>query len=334
VLFRSLQEVMTAGEQLKITPEIESLFSKLPHCALYNHYGPSETHAATSFTLAGLARNWPRLPSIGYRVPHAQVYVLDERLQLVPIGVSGELYIGGAGLARGYLNRADLTAERFLPDPFAPIPGGRLYKSGDLARLRTDGNIEFLGRIDQQVKVRGFRIELGEIEAVLKQHENVRDAVAVACEKLGQKRLAAYVVLDGRASVSTSELRAHLKQSLPEYMIPSAFIKLSELPLTASGKVNRQALPSPDNAFQESGEDYVAARNPVEDVLAAIWAEVLSAERVSVTDNFFDLGGHSLLATQLTSRLQEAFKVEVPLRKLFECPTVESLSEFITEAGR
>jgi amino acid adenylation domain-containing protein len=329
----SLQEVMTAGEQLKITPEIETLFSKLSHCLLYNHYGPSETHAATSLTLSGPARGWPRIPSIGYPVPHAQVYILDERLHLVPVGVSGELYIGGAGLARGYLNRPDLTADRFVPDPFGQRAGARLYKSGDLARYRGDGRIEFLGRKDQQVKVRGFRIELGEIETALKHHEDVREAVAVAWEpKPGEKRLAAYVVLDSRADVSIAELRAHLKDSLPEYMLPSAFIKLSELPLTASGKVNHRALPPPDRAAQESSGDYVAPRNQVEDAVAAIWAEVLGVERVGITDNFFDLGGHSLLATQLVSRLQDAFKVEVPLRRLFEYPTVESLGECIDKA--
>jgi acyl carrier protein len=247
--------------------------------------------------------------------------------QPVPVGVAGELHIGGAGLARGYWQRPELTAERFIPDPFGLTPGQRLYRTGDLVRYLEDGELEYLGRLDQQVKVRGHRIELGEIEAVLGQHERVRQSVVVAREDVpGQKQLVAYVVSAGEQEVSAGELRSYLGEQLPEYMVPAFFVGLAELPLTLNGKVDRRALPAPEHTRAHSAESYVAARTPVEELLAAIWCEVLGVEQVGVHDNFFHLGGHSLLATQVSSRLRETFQVELPLRALFEYPSVAGLA--------
>jgi amino acid adenylation domain-containing protein len=326
----SLREVMTAGEQLKITSQIESFFSKLPECTLYNHYGPSETHAASWLTLEGAPARWSRLPSVGRRLPHAQIYILDGEHQPVPLGVIGELYIGGEGLGRGYLNEAGLTAERFLPDPFSRRAGPRMYRSGDMARYEAGGNIEFMGRADEQVKVRGFRVELGEIETVLGQHPAVREAVVIASEhKPGQKRLAAYVIPYNGRKVTNSELRSFLKERLPDYMLPSAFLALDELPLTRSGKVDRRALPAPESSDVESDYGYAAPLNHVEEILAEIWADLLGVERVGVDDNFFDLGGHSLMAARLVSRVRDALGVELPLRRLFEEATVVDLAKSI-----
>ncbi len=327
---KSLREVMTAGEQLKITPQIESFFASLPGCTLYNHYGPSETHAATWLTLEGAPARWSRLPSIGRRLPHAQMYILDGELQPVPLGVIGELYIGGYGLARGYHARPELTAERFIPDPFSREPGARLYRTGDLARYLADGNIEFFGRKDDQVKIRGFRVEPGEIETALRQHPGLREAVVAAWEhRPGEKRLVAYVIPANSASVSNVELRSFLKQRLPDYMVPSGFLVLDELPLTRSGKVDRRALPAPDSGHFDSDSDHAAPRNQTEEVIAEIWADVLGVERVGINDNFFDLGGHSLMAARLISRLRDALRIELPLRRLFEEPTVAELAESI-----
>jgi len=278
---------------------------------LWNLYGPTET---TVWSAAAHIRPHETGPvSIGRPIAETQIHLLDRQLQTVPLGAPGELWIGGAGLARGYLGRPDLTAERFLPNPLAAEvgePGGRLYRTGDLARHLPDGRMEVLGRIDHQVKIRGFRIELGEIEAVLTALPDVREAVVVARE--GQ--LVAYVVGDAAAE----ELRRSLYERLPEYMVPSALVSLPALPLTPNGKVDRKALPAPEWQRAEGG--YLAPRTPVEEVLAGIWAEVLGLERVGVTDHFFELGGHSLLATRVMSRLRSALGVDVPLRDLFAAP--------------
>jgi amino acid adenylation domain-containing protein len=331
----SLRQVITAGEQLKITPHVARLFQRLNGCTLDNHYGPTETHLATMWRLEGDAGAWAKLPPIGKPISNAQIYVLDDALQPVPIGVTGELYIGGAQLARGYLNRPDQTAERFIPHPF-DHDGGRLYRTGDLARYSANGVLEYGGRRDLQVKVRGFRVEVGEIEAVLKQHESVKQAVVTAREDgAGRKRLVAYIIA-ARTSIppASAELRRHLKHKLPEYMIPSLFVRLDALPLTNSGKVDRRALPAPEPDQEERGEEYVAPRSVVEEMLASIWSEVLGGVKVGVNDNFFDLGGHSLLATQVMSRVREAFGIEIALRSLFEQPTVEELAETIAEGLR
>jgi amino acid adenylation domain-containing protein len=299
--------------------------------SLWNLYGPTET---TIWSAAGeVVPSEDGAAPIGPPLANAQLYLLDGHCQAVPMGVPGELYIGGVGLARGYLNRPELTAERFVPNAFSREAGARLYKTGDLARYLPDGNIGFLGRLDHQVKLRGFRIELGEIEAVLRQNPVVRDAVVVAREDDREDtHLVAYVVAKSEPIPTASELRRFLTSKLPEYMIPSAVVFLDTLPLMPNGKVNRRALPAPVQARTDLGTPFVGPRGPVEERLAEIWAEVLKLERVGVGDNFFDLGGHSLSATRVISRVRKAFQIEVPLRALFENPTVAGLAVPIEQA--
>jgi amino acid adenylation domain-containing protein/thioester reductase-like protein len=326
-----LREIITAGEQLQITPAISKWLSQLSDCTLHNHYGPSESHVATSFTLPNLVDTWPPLPPIGRPISNTQIYILDKYLQPVPIGVQGELYIAGVLLARDYLNRPELTQEKFIPNPFSTDPDSRLYKTGDLARYLADGNIESLGRIDNQVKIRGFRIELGEVEAVLSQHTNVQASCAVVREDTpGDKRLVAYIVPQPEQRVSVNVVRSFLKEKLPEYMLPSAIVILEALPITSNGKLDRRALPAPDLQSQLS-DKYVAPRNPIEEILSVIWAQVLKVDLVGIHDNFFELGGHSLLATQLVSRVRTNLKVELPLRSLFAAPTIAQLSQNIQQ---
>ncbi|HVH12960.1 MAG TPA: amino acid adenylation domain-containing protein, partial [Longimicrobium sp.] len=317
--FRGVRQVLAGGDVLPVAA-VRRLRERFPACRVINGYGPTEN---TTFTCCyPVPDGWAggALP-IGTPISNTRVYVLDGAHRPTPIGVPGELYAGGAGVARGYLNRPALTAEKFIPDPFGPAPGARLYRTGDRARWRTDGTIEFLGRLDAQVKVRGFRIEPGEIEAVLRQVAGVTDCVVMVREdEPGDRRLVAYVV--GDAEVES--LRTHLRQALPDYMVPGAFVLLDALPLTPNGKVDRRALPAPEHEWAE--ERYVAPRTPVEEVVAGIWAEVLRLERVGVEDNFFELGGHSLLATRAISRIREVFEVEVPLRALFEGGTVAELA--------
>ena len=262
---------------------------------------------------------------IGCPIPDLQVHLLNPHGQLVPIGVAGELCVGGAGVARGYLNRPELTAERFVPDPFGGASGVRLYKAGDLARRLPDGTLEYLGRIDHQVKIRGFRIELGEIEAALGRHPEVREVVVLAREDVpGDKRLVAYLVARDKLSPSIAELRGFLQQSLPDYMIPAAFVPVEAMPLTSNGKLDRRALPAPGGARPELGTGYVAPRTPVEEVLSGIWAKVLGLEQVGIFDNFFTLGGDSILAIQVTSKAQQAgFGLSV--RQIFQHQTIATL---------
>ncbi len=313
-----------------------------------NAYGPTEITVLAA--VSECSSSDPLAPTIGRALPNYQLYILDESFQPVPVGVPGELYIGGVGVAQGYLQRPELTAERFVPNPFAKPPteattdwqgnwSSRLYKTGDLVRWRADGTIEFLGRIDHQVKVRGFRIELGEIESTLRQHPAVREAVVLAREdQPGDLRLVAYLVVgeehmagaDHTKDQFQSALRTFLKERLPDYMIPTAFVPLEALPLTSSGKVDRKALPAPTTDARASDAAFVGPRTPIEDVVASIWANVLRRPRVGVYDNFFDLGGHSLLAVQLMSRLRETLQVDLPLRSLFETPTVAGLAERIS----
>jgi len=300
----------------------------------WNFYGPTE---ATVWTTVHSLENpdaEPGLVSIGRPLARMQAYILDQRMQPVPSGVAGELHLGGVGLARGYLNSHELTAERFIPHPFSTEAGARLYRTGDMARYLPDGEIEFLGRLDHQVKIRGFRIELGEIEAVLNAHAQVRETAVLSREDApGDKRLVAYVVAQqDEAPPASQELRGYLKEKLPDYMIPSTFMLLDEMPLTQNGKVNRKALPAPEESTAAWDGRFVGTRNPVEDVLVSIWSEVLHLARVGVDDNFFDLGGHSLLATRLISHVRDAFQVEISLRTLFEQPTVAGLAEYIEAA--
>jgi amino acid adenylation domain-containing protein len=323
------------SSQLKILCGGEALPKKLADqllcrsSSLWNMYGPTETTIWSAN--CQVSADWERVP-LGRPIDNTQMYILDANFQPVPIGVPGEIYISGEGLARGYLKQPDLTAEKFLPNPFSKQAGKRLYKTGDIARYLPDGSIEFLGRMDSQVKIRGYRIELGEIEAVLSQQPAVLEAVVVAQNDALDKRLVAYVVHRPGADISANELRGFLKQKLPDYMIPSAFGVLDALPLTPNGKVDRKALPAPDHSPRELKESYQAPRTPAEEMLVEIWAEILKLERIGIHDNFFDLGGHSLLATQVISRVRTAFQTEVALRTLFEMPTIaEFANAIVTE---
>jgi amino acid adenylation domain-containing protein len=326
-LLAGLERVLCGGEALP-GALLHRFRERLPRVALHNLYGPSE--AATALTALRCEPEEARATvPIGRPTGNVRVYLVDGAGRPVPVGVPGELLIGGAGVARGYLGRSDLTAERFVPDAYGDEPGARLYRTGDLARWLADGRIEFLGRNDFQVKIRGFRIEPGEVEAALMSHGAVRQAQVLAREdRPGEKQLVAYVV----GGVDTGELRAHVRRSLPEYMVPAAFVVLEALPLTPNGKVDRDALPAPELASAE--ETYVAPRTPAEEVLAGIWAEVLRLERAGVHDNFFELGGHSLLATRVVSRIRAVFGVELPLRALFEGPTTAEMAARVEEMRR
>lgn len=299
---------------------------------LLNTYGPTEATIVATMGELVSAGEAAREAPIGRPVGNVQTYVLDEQLQPAPVGAPGELYIGGVGLARGYLNRPEATAERFIPDPFSGEPGARLYRTGDVVRYLPEGELEFVGRVDDQVKVRGYRIELSEIEAALRAHPAVRESAVIVRETTpGDQRLVAYMVAAQEPPPSVSELRAFLEGRLPEYTIPSAFVTLEAMPLTPNRKIDRRALPAPDQARPELAEGFLPARTPTEEVVASVWAEVLGLERVGVRDHFFELGGHSLLATQIISRLRKAFQTELPLRLLFENPTVEALALAIEE---
>jgi amino acid adenylation domain-containing protein len=327
------QYLITGGESLteKLLEKIESFH---PGCELLNHYGPTETTVG-SLTLRlqeyGKRSGGSSIP-IGRPIANTRIYILDQHLEPVPVGVVGELYIGGAGVTAGYLNQPEKTAERFLTDPFVEYSDSKMYRTGDLARYQEDGNVEFLGRGDDQVKIRGFRIELGEIEAVLGKHVGVKQAVVLAREdEAGEKRLVGYVVPQREPSVSVEQLRSYLKEQLPEYMVPAAMVMLSKLPLNANGKIDRQALPAPEQAQTKT---YVPPRTPTEEVLAGIWAEVLRLPRVGIEDDFFQIGGHSLLATQVISRVRRTLNIELPLRTLFEKPTVASLAAEVERVRR
>jgi amino acid adenylation domain-containing protein len=303
-------------------------------CSIFNHYGPTEaTVGVLTYAVQKNqnARSSSTVP-IGRPLPNTRAFLLDRHMQPVPIGASGELHIGGDGLARGYLNRPELTAEKFVSNPFSDDPQARLYKTGDLARYLPDGNIEFLGRIDDQVKIRGFRVEPGEIEAILGQHPGVRESVVIAREDSAGKHLAAYVVPRESETPAIGDLRSFLRAKLPEYMVPSAFLMLDALPRTPHGKVDRHALPPPNHSGPGPDETLVEPRNPVEKALVKIWSQVLGLERVGVHDNFFDLGGHSLLATQVISRARELYRIEISLRTFFETPTIAGIAEVIERA--
>ncbi|MBZ4336625.1 non-ribosomal peptide synthase/polyketide synthase, partial [Corallococcus sp. AS-1-12] len=317
--------VLVGGEA--VDPATWRHLAQAPRPRVFNVYGPTEcTVDATA-----CAFDASPTPTIGRPLPNVRVYVLDRTLRPVPIGVAGELFIGGEGVARGYLNRPELTADRFIPDAFSSAPGARLYRTGDVVRWRADGMLDYLGRADFQVKVRGFRIELGEIESRLLGHPAVHQAVVLVREDVpGDKRLVAYLVPEAGESLDSTELRTFLKQHLPEYMVPSAFLVLEALPLNTNGKVDRKALPAPQGSTLAS--TYVAPRTPAEEQLAALFTQVLRVERVGVHDDFFALGGHSLLATQLVSRVRATFRVELPLRVLFESPTVATLAERLQTA--
>jgi amino acid adenylation domain-containing protein len=299
-----------------------------------NAYGPSETTITASNyepSSNGWAREEKSTVPIGRPVMNVEVYVLDAAQQLVPVDVAGELYIGGAGVARGYHKQAAQTAERFIPHPYSRKGGERLYRTGDAARYRADGNVEFLGRVDEQVKIRGFRVEVGEVEAVLAQHASVRESVVLAREDgRGGHRLVAYVV-GSNGELRTEELRSYLKQKLLEYMVPSSFVMMEALPLTPNGKVDRRALPEADHARTDADEVYVEPRSAMERTIANIWQEVLKLEKVGVNDNFFGLGGHSLLLVRAHSKVSEALRVKLSMMEMFKYPTISALAEHLSE---
>jgi amino acid adenylation domain-containing protein len=323
----NLRWLLLTGEALP--PQLcRQWFDYYPTIPMLNAYGPTEcsddvTHYPIESPPAPSVLNLP----IGHPISNTQLYILDNHLQSVPIGVAGELYVGGAGVGRGYLNAPELTEAVFIPNPFSHSARARLYKTGDKGRYLADGNIEFLGRIDFQVKIRGFRIELGEIEAVLNLHPQVQEAIAIAREEqAGNQYLAAYIVPS--SPIETSDLRDFIKQKLPDYMVPNALIFLDRIPLTANGKIDRHALPIPDLKFS-SIDTFTLPTTSTQIELAQLWADILNLPEVGIHHNFFELGGHSLLATQIMSRLRSTFGVELPLRRLFELPTIAELAENI-----
>jgi amino acid adenylation domain-containing protein len=339
LLDNQLRLIVSASELLLSDICTQWRFGWQHNAHLINMFGQTETCGIVAVNAIAIGEagrsaiaqdDQIKIVPLGRPIANTQIHILDKYLQPLPMGVAGELYIGGLGIGQGYLHRPDLTAERFIPNPFSTEPGTRLYKTGDLGRYLPDGTVEFIGRSDHQVKIRGFRIELAEIEAVLCQHPSVREAVVVAREDSGEKRLVAYLVSNDQSleNANFSNCRSFLKERLPDYMMPSTFVMLEALPLTPNGKVNRQALPAPEQVRLQT-HPQKTPRTPVEEVIAGIWAQILSVGQVNIDDNFFELGGHSLLATQVVSQLHAAFQVDLPLRSLFESPTVTALAERI-----
>lgn len=327
-----LQDVIVAGEQLRITEEIVGFFKRLPACRLHNHYGPTETHVVSALTMTDDPEHWPALPAIGKPIANTQMHVLDERGQMAPLGVAGEIYIAGANLARGYLNRPDLSNARFVANPLGGDEWRRMYKTGDLGRWRSDGMLEYLGRNDDQVKIRGFRVEIGEVEARLAKQEQVREVVVVAREDVpGDRRLVAYVTVRDPEQVEVAVLRKHAEASLPEHMVPSAFVVLENLPVTPSGKINRRMLPAPQaDAYMR--REYAAPQGLVEETLASIWRQLLHLEVVGRTDNFFELGGHSLRGMKVIGAVESCLGVRLPVSSIFQYPTIEKLARLLIAA--
>ena len=326
-----LRQLLAGGDVLSVA-HVNKFMAAHGDCRLINGYGPTESTTFTCcYSMQGGSINGS-VP-IGYPIAHTEVYILDETQQPVPVGVAGELYIGGDGLARGYVNALEMTAEKFVPHPYSAGVGARLYRTGDLVRYLPDGSIEFLGRRDKQVKVRGFRIELGEIEATLGQHERVREVAVMAREDMAGegKQLVAYIVPVQAESITAGELRDYMRLLLPDYMIPGVFVLLDKFPLTTNGKIDLKALPQPGEARLEPEEAYVAPRNAVEETIVGLWSQLLGVECVGVNDNFFALGGNSIFAIQLTSRLNKSFNLELPLRVIYDRPTLAALAATIVQ---
>jgi len=323
---KCLKRVICSGEALSIQLQ-QDFFGKFD-CDLYNLYGPTEAAIdVTAWSCKTEVEN--AIVPIGYPIANTQIYILNSQLQPVPVGVSGEIYIGGICLARGYLNRAGLTAEKFIINPFGE---GRLYKTGDIARYLSNGAIEFLGRIDYQVKVRGFRVELGEIEAVLGKHSKIQQAVVSVSEDIqDHKQLVAYVAAKSGLILTNNELRSFLRHHLPDYMMPNIFMILDSLPLNANGKIDRNAMPKPEASYSELEETFVAPHTPTQRTLVEIWSKLLGVKRIGVQDDFFNLGGHSLIATQLISRIRDTFQLELPIHCIFENPTIQALAKMIEQ---
>ena len=328
VRLEGVEQMHVGGEQM-MREMVEEVYEVVgERCEIYNGYGPTEaTVNATIYRIGGKeevrGERRERI-AIGRVSGRTKAYILDDRMEVVARGVKGEMYIGGEGVGRGYLGRAEMTAERFVPDPYSEEEGGRMYRTGDEARYLMDGNIEYIGRIDEQVKVRGYRIELGEIEAVLAGAEGVSEAV-VSCreDERGEKQLVAYLVVEDEKIVRDRQLRAYLKERLPEYMVPTAFVMIERIPMTPNGKVDRKMLPAPEGTSIQTGGVYVAPRSGQEETLARIWSEVLGVERVGIHDNFFEIGGHSMLAVLLVSLIEKRFNKRLPVISLFQGPTIE-----------
>lgn len=328
----SLQEIITAGEQLQITPAIVALFQSIPYCRLHNHYGPTETHVVTAYSLTGPPATWPALPPIGQAINNCQIYLLDDHGQPVAKGEIGEIHAAGDCLADGYVGRPDLTRERFIDNPFTP--GTRMYRTGDLARHDANGQLIYLGRKDGQVKVRGYRIELGEVDVALSRLPQVRQAAAqVIGDTPDERQLVAYLVLQPEATLNASALRQQLQDKLPDYMLPGAFVQLDTLPRTPSGKVDRRQLPRPGNTRPDLDRPYRAPRNRNEQMLCALWSEILAIQPVGIDDNFFDLGGNSLKAQQCVSLLQARHQQSLPITQLYAKPTVAALAELFAASS-
>jgi len=327
--YPALRSIVVGGEAC--TAEVAARWSA--GRLFFNAYAPTEATIYSTLMLCPEGRR--QTPALGRPIQNMQVYLLDHHGQPAPTGVPGELHIGGVGVARGYLNRPELTAEKFIPDPFSGRIGARLYKTGDLARFLPEGNLEFLGRTDHQVKIRGFRIELAEIETVLGEHPLVREVAVITREDApGDKRIAAYIVPPAGHAPDMIDLRNHLKRRLPDYMLPSVFVILDSMPLSETGKIDRESLPAPEQSRPALEQSYAAPATALEKVLAGIFGEVLKIERVGVCDNFFELGGHSLLATRVVSKVRQIFAIELPVRKLFEEPTVSGLASVILKNER
>jgi acyl carrier protein len=322
-----VQHILLGGEALSIT--LVNELRKLTSATMYNMYGPTETTIWSS--ISTLPVDSSRI-DLGQPIANTQLYILDRELQPVPIGVAGELYISGDGVARGYLKRPELTAERFLPNPWSGARSARMYRTGDLARYRGDGSIEYLGRIDHQIKLRGFRIELGEIETALREHEEIKEAVVLLHDDNEvDATLVAYISPLTTLTVSPEQLRAYLGRFLPAYMVPGVIIELATFPLTPNGKIDRQALPDPDREQRMVGTAFVPPQTELQEQLAEIWYQLLKLSHISIYDNFFDLGGHSLLITRLAARIRNTFEVNIPLRDLFEAPTIELMASRIEQ---
>lgn len=322
----SLADVITAGEQLQITDAIRTFFTRLPGVRLHNHYGPTETHVVTACTLAGDPAAWPRLPPIGRAIDHTSLHLLDASLRPVPAGAAGEIFLSGACLAHGYLNRDDLTAERF---PVTPVAGGeRSYRTGDLGRQRDDGQFEFLGRVDEQLKIRGHRIEPEEIEGVLRRHPAVRECAIAARTRGGEKVLVAYVVLRPLPSSPPPDFYSYLQAHLPEPLLPAIYVPVERMPLTPSGKLDRQALPTPAELAgpNDASPVPIAYANDLERRIAAVWGELLDLKGIEPTRSFFSVGGTSLLVTQVRRRLETELQREIPIALLFQFPSIRQLA--------
>lgn len=326
----SLKEVITAGEQLQSTAFIKNFFKKNKQCVLWNHYGPTEGHVVTAYKLPANPDEWAALPSIGKPIDNAEIYILDEKGNPLGANEEGELFIGGISVAKGYLNRDDLTKEKFLENPFANSQGKYFYKTGDLAKYLSDGNIEYLGRMDGQVKVRGYRIELGEIELTLDKHASVKQAVVVAREdEPGDKRLVAYCLPHDGKNINAGELRKFLSDKLPEYMMPSAFVQMENFPRTPSGKIDRRNLPAPSNKRPELGNVFVAPETDLQKTFSSAWSKLLKVEGIGINDNFFDLGGNSLLALKFIAELRQEHNLDLPVVKMYQHPDILSLTNYL-----